>query len=706
MSHFTELGNALAKYLDEATIAQIHDAYVVARDAHLGQMRRSGEPYITHPVAAATILANMRMDYQSIIATLLHDTIEDTLLTKEQLRAQFGEEVAELVDGVSKLTQIQFETRAEAQAENFRKMILAMVRDIRVILVKLADRLHNMRTLGAMPRKKKRRIAMETLDIYAPIANRLGMHKMYIELEDLGFSALYPMRYRVISDAVNKARGNREELLEKIERGLKESLEKFNIPVLEFSSRKKHLYGIYKKMRDKRAPFTEIMDVYGFRIITESIDQCYRTLGAVHQTYKPVPERFKDYIAIPKANGYQSLHTTLFGPFGVPIEVQIRTKDMHSVAENGIAAHWLYKAAGLEANDAQLRARQWIKGLLDIQTRTGSSLEFIENVKIDLFPDEVYVFTPKGHIMELPRGSTPVDFAYAVHSDVGNSCVAARVNRRLAPLSQPLSNGQTVEVITAPGASPNPSWLDFVVSGKARSSIRHFLKHQRVAEAVSLGERLLEKALNHLSCHLEHIDIEDFAVLLKELHLHSRHDLFYEIGIGNQVALVLAQRLLDMHSDEECLAKDDVPLAIKGTEGVVVTYADCCQPIPGDPIVGCLEPGQGVIVHVENCRNVERFRDRPEKFINMRWEDSVEGEFQVDITIEVLNQRGVLAAIASAIAEAESNIENITVDPGDGHFNIVKFTLTVRNRKHLANVLRRIRVSTDVNRIYRSRFER
>lgn len=706
MSYFTELGNALAKYLDEGTIQQVYDAYVVARDAHRGQKRRSGEPYITHPVAAATILATMRMDYQSIIATLLHDTIEDTLLTKEQLRSQFGDEVAELVDGVSKLTQIQFETRAQAQAENFRKMILAMVRDIRVILVKLADRLHNMRTLGAMPRKKKRRIAKETLEIYAPIANRLGMHNMYIELEDLGFLALYPMRYRVLSDAVNKARGNREELMEKIENGLKSALKQTQIPLLEFYGRKKHLYGIYKKMRDKRIPFIEIMDVYGFRIITDSIDSCYRILGVVHQTYKPVPERFKDYIAIPKANGYQSLHTTLFGPFGVPIEVQIRTKEMHSVAENGIAAHWIYKSAGLEANDAQLRARQWIKGLLELQTRTGSSLEFIENVKIDLFPDEVYVFTPKGHIMELPRGATPVDFAYAVHSDVGNSCVAARVNRRLAPLSQPLSNGQTVEIITAPGASPNPSWIDFVVSGKARSSIRHFLKNQRISEAIALGERLLDKALHHFSACIEQIVPQDFELLLKELKLHAKNDLYYEIGVGNQVALVIAQRLLDMHQIEDSDESGDASLAIKGTEGVVVSYAACCQPIPGDPIVGCLEPGQGIIVHVENCPTVESFRQRPEKFISMRWEEEVEGEFEVDITLQVVNQRGVLALIARAIAEAESNIENIVVDAGDGHYSHVTFTITVRNRQHLAKVIRKIRTITEVSRIYRSRFEK
>ena len=481
-------------------------------------MRRSGEPYITHPVAAALILARMRLDYQTIMATLLHDVVEDTTVSKEDLTLQFGADITALVDGVTKLTKIKFESKAEAQAENFRKMVLAMVKDIRVIIVKLADRLHNMRTLGSLPAAKRRRIAIETLEIYAPIANRLGMHSVYVGLEDLGFQALYPMRYSAIKSAVEKSRGNRRELTQTIERDLQQALAQLNIPYEQVFGRQKHLYSIYRKMRQKKASFTEIMDVFAFRVITEDIDTCYRILGALHCTYKPVPQRFKDYIAIPKANGYQSLHTTLFGPFGVPLEVQIRTRDMDKVAENGVAAHWIYKSSGLEVNEAQLRAREWVKSLLEMQRSTGNSLEFIENVKIDLFPDEVYVFTPKGHIMELPKGATPVDFAYAVHSGVGNGCVAAKVNRRLVPLSIPLSNGQTVEIITAPGAQPNPAWLNFVVTGKARSNIRHFLKIQQHAESIVLGKRLLEQALTELSSDYAKVPPESLQALLSDLH--------------------------------------------------------------------------------------------------------------------------------------------------------------------------------------------
>ncbi|MGL6028808.1 MAG: RelA/SpoT family protein, partial [Legionella sp.] len=525
MSYFKELDEELKCYLEQAQIEKCYQAYQVAEKAHHGQMRRSGEPYITHPVAAALILANMRLDYQTIMATLLHDVVEDTSISKEDLTAQFGEEVTALVDGVTKLTKIKFESKAEAQAENFRKMVLAMVKDIRVIIVKLADRLHNMRTLGVMPYAKRRRIAIETLEIYAPIANRLGMHSIYVGLEDLGFQALYPMRYRAIKSAVEKSRGNRRELTQTIEKDLQHALAQLNIPYEQVFGRQKHLYSIYRKMRLKKASFTEITDVFAFRVITDDIDSCYRILGALHCTYKPVPQRFKDYIGIPKANGYQSLHTTLFGPFGVPLEVQIRTREMDKVADNGVAAHWIYKSSGLEVNEAQLRAREWVQSLLEMQRSTGSSLEFIENVKIDLFPDEVYVFTPKGHIMELPKGATPVDFAYTVHSGVGNSCVAAKVNRRLVPLSIPLSNGQTVEIITAPGAHPNPAWLNFVVTGKARSNIRHFLKSQQHAESIVLGKRLLEQSLIELSSDYAKVPPESLLALISDLHYKSADDL-------------------------------------------------------------------------------------------------------------------------------------------------------------------------------------
>ena len=704
MSHFDELQNELKLYLDAEQISKCFRAYEVAESVHEGQMRRSGEPYITHPVAAALILAEMRLDHQTIMATLLHDVVEDTQMSKEELIRQFGEEVATLVDGVTKLTKIKFESRAEAQAENFRKMVLAMVKDIRVIIVKLADRLHNMRTLGVMPAAKKRRIAIETLEIYAPIANRLGMHAVYTGLEDLGFKALYPMRYKVIKSAVEKSRGNRGELTQKIEQDLESALNALGIPYEHVFGRQKHLYSIYRKMRHKKASFTEIMDVFAFRVITEDIDACYRVMGALHRTYKPVPQRFKDYIGIPKVNGYQSLHTTLFGPFGVPLEVQIRTRDMDNVAERGVAAHWMYKSEGLEVNEAQLRAREWVQRLLELQRSTGNSLEFIENVKIDLFPDEVYVFTPKGHIMELPKGATPVDFAYTVHSGVGNSCVAAKVNRRLVPLSIPLTNGQTVEIMTAPGAHPNPAWLNFVVTGKARSNIRNFLKTQHHAESISLGRRLLDQAFGSLGSDYDKVPPESLQELLSDLNYKFVDDLHYAIGTGNQMAMVIAKRLVfaQESGDLEKTAKGR-PLVIKGTEGMVVHFAECCQPIPGDNIVGRFQQGRGILVHVSDCTSFKKARGNPEEFISLRWDDHVQGEFWVDITVYVQNQRGVLAALATVISEAESNIGNINVDPRDGCHNAVTFSISVLNRSHLAKVMRRLRANKVVMKLYRKK---
>lgn len=704
MNYFDELYEAIKLYLDPQQIEKCHQAYLVAEKAHHGQMRRSGEPYISHPVAAALILADMRLDYQTIMATLLHDVVEDTLVSKEDLVNQFGEDVTALVDGVTKLTQIKFESRAEAQAENFRKMVLAMVKDIRVIIVKLADRLHNMRTLGVMPTEKRRRIAIETLEIYAPIANRLGMHHIYIGLEDLGFKALYPMRYRALKEAIEKSRGNRRELTQKIEHDLQEALEDLKIPYEHVFGRQKHLYSIYRKMRQKRASFAEISDVFAFRVITEDIDSCYRVMGALHQTYKPVPQRFKDYIGIPKVNGYQSLHTTLFGPFGVPLEVQIRTREMDRVAENGVAAHWIYKSSGLEVNEAQLRAREWVQRLLEMQRSTGDSLEFIENVKIDLFPDEVYVFTPKGHIMELPKGATPVDFAYTVHSDVGNSCVAAKVNRRLVPLSMPLINGQTVEIITAPSANPSPAWLNFVVTGKARSNIRSFLKSQHHAESLHLGQRLLDQSLAELASDYEKVPPESMQALLLDLHYKTIDDLLYAIGIGDEMPMVIATRLVvAQESTELGKASKSKPLAIKGTEGMVVHFAECCQPIPGDSILGRFQQGRGILVHASDCPILKKSHTNPEQFISLRWDDQVEGEFWVDITVDVANQRGVLAALATAISEADSNIGNINVDPHDGRHNAVTFSISVTDRTHLARVMRRLRNNKVVMRLYRKK---
>ncbi len=702
MPALDRLSGQLSTYLSSDQVNAVRRAYYYAEQAHDGQLRSSGEHYVTHPLAVATILADMHMDHQSLMAAMLHDVIEDTGIPKEALVAQFGDSVAELVDGVSKLTQMKFGTKAEAQAENFQKMAMAMARDIRVILVKLADRLHNMRTLGALNAEKRRRIAKETLEIYAPIANRLGMNRIYAEFEDLGFKAMYPMRAARIQSAVKSSRGNRKEIVNKIQESIAHCLEREGLPG-EVSGREKHLYSIYQKMRGKRKAFAEIMDVYAFRIVVDKVDTCYRVLGAVHNLYKPFPGRFKDYIAIPKANGYQSLHTTLFGMHGVPIEIQIRTREMEELANNGIAAHWLYKTEEDGRRNNHARARQWVKGLLELQQNAGNSLEFIENVKIDLFPDEVYVFTPKGRIMELPKGSTPVDFAYAVHTDVGNTCIACRVNRRLAPLSQALESGATVEIISAPNTQPNPNWLNFVVTGKARTHIRHALKQQRREESVSLGARLLSKALDNLGVRYEDISEERLQALLKENHQDERDDLLEEIGLGNRTAHVIARRLLSTEeSDANPLAADG-PLVIRGTEGLVLNYARCCTPIPGDLIVGHLSAGKGMVVHRDSCKNISEFRNNPEKCIPLTWAKDIDSEFNVELRIELAHQRGLIALLAGTISEADANIDKISVDERDGRISVIQLGISVRGRVHLARIIRKLRGLQGVSRITRSR---
>jgi len=702
MPALDRLSRQLSTYLSSDQVNAVRRAYYYAEQAHDGQLRSSGEHYVTHPLAVATILAEMHMDHQSLMAAMLHDVIEDTGIPKEALVAQFGESVAELVDGVSKLTQMKFGTKAEAQAENFQKMAMAMARDIRVILVKLADRLHNMRTLGALNAEKRRRIAKETLEIYAPIANRLGMNRIYAEFEDLGFKAMYPMRAARIQSAVKSSRGNRKEIVQKIQESIAHCLEREGLPG-EVSGREKHLYSIYQKMRGKRKAFTEIMDVYAFRIVVDKVDTCYRVLGAVHNLYKPFPGRFKDYIAIPKANGYQSLHTTLFGMHGVPIEIQIRTKDMEELANNGIAAHWLYKTEEDGRRNNHARARQWVKGLLELQQNAGNSLEFIENVKIDLFPDEVYVFTPKGRIMELPKGSTPVDFAYAVHTDVGNTCIACRVNRRLAPLSQALESGATVEIICAPNTQPNPNWLNFVVTGKARTHIRHALKQQRREESVTLGARLLSKALDNLGVRYEDISEERFQALLKENNQDERDDLLEDIGLGNRTAHVIARRLLSTEESAANPLATDGPLVIRGTEGLVLNYARCCTPIPGDLIVGHLSAGKGMVVHRDNCKNISELRNNPEKCIPLTWAKDINSEFNVELRIELAHQRGLIALLAGTISEADANIDKINVDERDGRISVIQLGISVRDRVHLARIIRKLRGLAGVSRITRMR---
>lgn len=698
------LASNLNGYLATDQVDHVRRAYYYAEQAHDGQFRRSGEPYVTHPLAVAGILSDMHMDHQSLMAAMLHDVIEDTGISKTAIKGQFGETVAEMVDGVSKLNKIAFSSRAEAQAENFQKMALAMARDLRVILVKLADRLHNMRTLDVLSPEKRRRIAKETLDIYAPIANRLGMNAVRVEFEELGFAALYPMRARRIDAAMRSIRGNRKEIVSQIQSAIEACLSREGMPSRVFG-REKHLYSIYEKMRIKRKSFSEIMDVYAFRIVVDSVDTCYRVLGAVHNLFKPVPGRFKDYIAIPKANGYQSLHTTLFGMHGVPIEIQIRTEEMESMANNGIAAHWLYKSSDDTPSNAHIRARQWINGLLEMQKNAGNSLEFIENVKIDLFPDEIYVFTPKGKIMELPAGSTAVDFAYAVHTDVGNSCVACRISRRLSPLSEPLESGQTVEIITTPGAQPNPAWLSFVVSGKARSNIRHFLKNQRQSESISLGRRLLNKILAGHGTQLEKLEADEVQSALEALSVESMDALLSDIGLGNRMAHMVAQKLLPeepvVATPSSAKEARQSSLAIRGSEGMVMSFARCCHPIPGDPIVGHISSGRGMVIHTEDCNNISEIRHQPDKVVSVRWDPDVEGDFAVEVRVEVENERGIIAKLATAITSKEANIERISTVEKDARFSIVNLLLTVKNRIHLARVMKHIRLIKPVTRVAR-----
>ncbi|GGX47681.1 bifunctional GTP diphosphokinase/guanosine-3',5'-bis pyrophosphate 3'-pyrophosphohydrolase [Saccharospirillum salsuginis] len=694
------LAKRLESYLAPEKVRRVKRAYYYAEQAHEGQMRRSGERYITHPLAVATILSEMHMDHQSLMAAMLHDVIEDTAVSKDALVEQFGPGVADLVDGVSKLTHLEFETKKEEQAENFQKMVLAMSKDIRVILVKLADRLHNMRTLGAMPPEKKRRKARETLDIYAPIALRLGINDLRIELENLAFEALYPLRAQRIARAIKKSRGNRKELVTQIRQALADRLEVEGIDA-QVVGREKHLFSIYNKMKDQRKTLQEILDVYGFRIITNSVDSCYRILGVVHNFYKPVPNRFKDYIAIPKANGYQSLHTTLIGMNGVPIEIQIRTQEMEDMANHGIAAHWLYKNDDSSDNSpTHARARRWVKGLLEMQERAGNPVEFIENVKIDLFPDEIYLFTPKGKILEMPKGATAVDFAYAVHTDIGNSCVGCLINRQIAPLSQPLESGDTVKIITAPGARPNPAWLNFVITAKARSNIRHFLKNLKKQDSVELGRKLLNNSLKNFDTELEAVSDKTINGLLQEYHLKKLDDLLEDIGLGNKVSYVVARRLLN-DSPELPEASNDKAMTVSGTEGMLVTYAKCCRPIPGDPIVGVISKGKGIVIHVEQCRNIVEKRKDPDQCVHLRWDKSMEGEFIVDLRVEMRNARGVLASVANAVSQADANIESIEMQERDATTSRLNLTVAVSSRQHLARVIRRLHSLKPVGKIER-----
>ena len=693
-----ELCNELADYLKPEQVEEVYRAFLLGAQAHEGQSRVSGEPYISHPVAVARILCDMRMDYKSIIAAILHDVIEDTPTLKEHLVEEFGEEVADLVDGVSKLTKIDFRSKAEAQAENFRKMMLAMVKDIRVIIIKLADRLHNMRTLEAMRPDKRRRIARETTDIYAPIANRLGIFKMRHELLDLSISAAYPMRYRALVNACKEVVGYRKEIFNTIESAIRDRLAHAGIKA-HVKYRQKNIHSIYRKMKEKKLSFKELTDVFGVRITTESVDDCYRVLGVMHNLYKPLPGKFKDYLAIPKTNGYQSLHSSLFGPHGVAIEVQIRTEEMDQFAESGIAAHWLYKEGENSTSTAQSRALEWLKNLLEMQQMSGSSLEFLESVKVDLFPDEIYVFTPKGDIKKLPRGSTVVDFAYAVHTDVGNTCVAARIDNRMSPLSSRLYNGQTIEIVCSDASRPHPSWLDFVITARARTNIRHFLKSLQTTEAISLGQRLLQQSVNQIVGKEEALTDERFTNVLEQYRMTDKKELLAEIGLGNRNSSLVAKAMYEIEDSEDI---DDAgkPLAIKGTEGMVVSFAKCCRPVPGDAIVGFMSSGKGIVVHQQNCRNITETSSENRQ-LSVQWSDHVEGEYLAFLRVQVTNERGVLANLSATIADMYSNIEHVNLTEKDGRISTMEFVITVNDRIHLARIMKKLRSLPVVNRIWR-----
>ena len=704
-SEDSQLTLLLKHYLKPEDIALVWEAYRFSEAAHAGQIRRSGEPYISHPVSVACILAKLHLDTPTLLAALLHDVVEDTSITKEQVGEKFGKQVAELVDGLSKLDKIEFQDAMQVQAENFRKMLLAMSQDVRVILVKLADRLHNMQTLDVMRLDKQKRIARETLEIYAPIANRLGLNAIYQELEDLSFKFLYPMRYRVISKAIKAARGNRKEVVSKILDAIKLRLKEAGVDA-DISGREKHLYSIYKKMTGKTVTFSQIYDIYGFRVVVKDMPTCYLALGHLHALYKPIPGKFKDYIAIPKANGYQSLHTTLFGPFGTPIVVQIRSEEMHNIADAGVAAHWLYKTTDAQLTKLQQQTHQWLQRLLEIQSDSSDSLEFLEHLKIDLFPDEVYVFTPKGKIFSLPKGSTAVDFAYAVHTDVGNCCVAVKINQELAPLRTEMRNGDHVEIVTAALAKPNPTWLNYVVTGKARAHIRHYLKTMQSTESAHLGERMLNQALRAL--HVEPAAIKDsqWQKLMRDYDAKDKSEILADIGLGKRVNVMVAHQLLALSDTaDKTTGTQNRPLdtiTIRGSEGMAVQFAPCCRPIPGDPILGFINKDKGLIIHTHDCLSVRKFRLAPDKWLDVEWDPENTRLFKVNLKLVVANERGMLAKIASGIAESDSNIDNVSVEEPDGSaYANINFTVQVRNRIHLADLMRNLRKIPDVVRINR-----
>ena len=705
----THLQKIISGYLSKKDVARVRDAYRFSDQAHLGQFRSSGEPYITHPIAVTEVCAGWKLDADALMAALLHDVMEDQDIPKAELAEKFGVDVAELVDGLSKLDRLDFATKAQQQAESFRKMLLAMARDLRVILIKLADRLHNMRTLGAVSPDKRRRIARETLEIYAPIANRLGLNAVYRELQDLCFEAMHPNRYAVLHRAVLAARGNRREVLTKIFDSVRAALPAAGIEA-ETSGREKTLYGIYHKMVEQKKSFSDVLDIYGFRVVVNTLPECYLALGVLHQLYRPVPGKFKDYVAIPKVNGYQSLHTTLVGPYGTPVEFQFRTREMHNVAEQGVAAHWLYKTEKISLSDIQKKTHSALQSLLDIQSQTGDSGEFLENVKVDLFPDAVYVFTPNGQIISLPRGATPVDFAYSIHTDIGNHAVACKLNGEYVPLRTELSSGDTVEVITSQASRPSAHWLNFARTGRARSEIRHYLRTVRYSESVAFGKRLLTQSLHELKLDFPGDDDPTWDKLIKESGAKSREEILADIGLGKRLAAVVARRFTADHPLLETTAAHiDVvsaaraaPILIQGNEGQAVTLAPCCGPLPGDDIMAGIRVGTGLVVHTADCPVAKRARQRePDRWVDVAWDSNHAKHFLARVDVTALNERGVLGKIAGEVAQADSNITNVTMTDDTTEAFVLSMTVQVNDRKHLARVFRAIRHVPQVRRIVR-----
>ena len=704
--HIRDLLDKLQSYIPPEQIQRVLAAFQCGSKAHAGQTRLSGEPYITHPVAVASILADFHMDGDTIVAAILHDVLEDTACTSDDLEREFGPVVTKLVEGVTKLDQVRFASRQEANAESFRKMLLAMAHDLRVILIKLADRLHNMRTLAAKDQTSTRRIAMETLEIYAPIAQRLGMSLVKAELQDIGLRVLYPSRYRVIASRISGVMGTRREAMQKIERAILQRLGDEGVQA-RMVSRIKSPWSIYIKMKTQQKSFREVMDLFGFRIVTDTVPHCYQALGAVHALFKPMDGRFRDFIAIPKANGYQSLHTVLFGSFGAPIEIQIRTEEMDQVAERGIAAHWVYKTDGSQPNSAQVRAHEWISGLASREATTDSAIEFIENVKVDLFPDEVYVFTPRGDILALPRNSTALDFAYAVHTDVGAHAVTARVDGQISSLRARLQSGQSVEIVTAPSAQPNPEWLGFVVSGKARTAIRNYLKRLQHEDAVQFGHRMLDRELIIRSVSLDTIPADALEGYLEEHHYQRLEELLADIALGQRMPGPVADHFAQLAGISAPGSVSLVPsetIAITGAERGVISFANCCLPVPGDAIFGYLSAGKGIVVHRLECPNAEELQREYERCLAIEWDRKVEGDYKVKLRIDVINRPGVLATVAAALAETGTNIENVEYIERDFTTSTLMFTIEVQNRIHLARVMRRVRHSTVVNAIHRDPF--